>query len=144
MTDKPLANDWLPITDIQALKRLGKLAEESGELTAACSRCIIQGIDEREPTTGKLNREWLEDEIADVLTNIDIAVEYFGLDRSLIHSRMQRKRKQLEYWHGLPIADLQQHGKQCTAAICATDDSEDRRLSYQSCGCNLCVDRLAQ
>lgn len=103
MTDKPLANDWLPITDVQALKRLGKLAEESGELTAACSRCIIQGIDEREPTTGKPNREWLEDEIADVLTNIDIAVEYFGLDRSRIHERMRRKTTQLQYWHSLPI-----------------------------------------
>jgi hypothetical protein len=62
-------NPWRPMTRPIDLKHLGKLGEESNELGAAISRCIIQGIDEREPVTGKPNRQWLAEEIADVLAN---------------------------------------------------------------------------
>lgn len=61
-----LANPWNPMTKAIDLKHLGKLGEEAGELSAIVCRCIIQGINEYEPVTGKSNREALEDEIADV------------------------------------------------------------------------------
>lgn len=93
------ANPWHPITDAVALKHLGKLAEECGELVAAISRCIIQGVDECEPTTGKVNRDWLEDEIADVTANIELVVEHFVLNKQ--PRRIARKKNHLRQWHRL-------------------------------------------
>lgn len=90
---------WHPITDAVDLKTLGKCGEECGELSSAISRCIIQGIDEVEPVTGKPNRQWLTEEIADVLGNIDLVIDRFGLDREAIHSRAIRKKERLVEWH---------------------------------------------
>lgn len=93
------ASPWHPMTDAVAVKHLGKLNEESGELTSATARCQIQGIDEREPVTGKLNRHWLEDEIADVLAGIDLNIEHFNLDVPRIMERRARKKQHLRQWH---------------------------------------------
>jgi NTP pyrophosphatase (non-canonical NTP hydrolase) len=90
---------WHPITDAVDLKHLGKLGEECGELSSAIARCIIQGIDEAEPVTGKVNREWLEDEIADVLANIRLVSERFKLDESRMARRADRKQQHLRQWH---------------------------------------------
>jgi len=98
-------NPWHPEKDANALKHLGKLAEESSELTSACARCIIQGIDEREPVTGKLNRDWLRDEIADVLANIHLVRVRFGMfsdaDAHAINERAERKISHLARWHAM-------------------------------------------
>lgn len=94
-------NPWHPMTDVVDLKHLGKLAEETGELGAAVARCIIQGIDEVEPTTGKVNRDWLEDEIADVAANAQLVTERFGLDKDRIRARAERKAAQLRTWHDM-------------------------------------------
>lgn len=61
MNDQPSL--WIPNTSSLDLAVLGKLAEETAELGASLARCIIQGVIESEPVTGKPNREWLEDEI---------------------------------------------------------------------------------
>lgn len=95
------ANPWQPIDDKVDLKHLGKLAEELGECGSAVARCIIQGVDEREPVTGKLNREWLQDEIADVIANLDLVIDRFELDATLIAARAERKRQYLKQWHAL-------------------------------------------
>lgn len=95
------ANPWQPMTSPIDLKHLGKLAEELGECSSAVSRCIIQGIDEREPITGKLNREWLEDEIADVMGNIGLVCEHFKLDGIRMSLRSQKKKAHLRQWHGM-------------------------------------------
>ncbi len=95
----PTMNPWHPMTDPVAVKTLGKLTEEAGELVAASARCVIQGIDEREPVTGKLNREWLEDEIADVMASSALTIELFGLDVKRIHERSLRKQAGLRKWH---------------------------------------------
>jgi NTP pyrophosphatase (non-canonical NTP hydrolase) len=92
-------NPWNPIKDPVQLKHLGKLNEELGELTAAVSRCIIQGVDEKEPVTGKVNREWLTEEIADVACNITLCVELFGLDTAAITRRVKEKEAKLRGWH---------------------------------------------
>ena len=94
----PKPSPWMPETDASNLKVLGKLAEELGEGGSAVSRCIIQGIDEAEPVTGKPNRAWLEDEIADILANIHIATEHFGLDKERMSSRCERKIDYLMTW----------------------------------------------
>lgn len=94
-------NPWHPMTDPVDLKHLGKLAEELNECGAAVARCIIQGIDEHEPTTAKLNRTWLEEEIADVEANLRLVKQRFNLDERHIATRAARKEKHLTEWHAL-------------------------------------------
>lgn len=94
-----LVNPWHPMTDPVDLKTLGKFLEELGECTAAASRCVIQGVDEAEPVTGKINREWLQEEIADILAGADLTIERFKLDREAIATRCARKMLALYRWH---------------------------------------------
>jgi NTP pyrophosphatase (non-canonical NTP hydrolase) len=92
-------NPWEPTTSKIDLKILGKLGEELGELSAAVSRCIIQGIDEAEPTTGKINRQWLEEEIADVHAGLVIILEHYKLNNLFILNRSVQKINTLRAWH---------------------------------------------
>ena len=80
---------------------LGKLLEELGELTSATSRCLIQGIDETEPTTGKPNRLWLEEEVADVLACLDIVLMQFPVNGMALQLRTERKVERLKAWLAL-------------------------------------------
>lgn len=98
-------NPWRPMRDPLDLKHLGKLGEELNEAGAAVARCIIQGIDEAEPVTGKVNREWLEDEIADVMANIRLVANHFGLDKGRMLARSERKEEQLGEWHAMAADD---------------------------------------
>lgn len=93
------ASPWHPIKDAVDLKHLGKLSEELSECAAAVSRCIIQGVRECEPVTGKVNAHWLEDEIADVLAGADLCIERFNLDVARIKERQARKKQHLRSWH---------------------------------------------
>lgn len=90
---------WHPMSKPVDLKHLGKLGEELGECSAATARCIIQGIGASEPVTGKGNREWLEDEIADVIGNAKLVIEHFGLNLARIRRRAKTKAKRLRTWH---------------------------------------------
>ena len=92
---------WVPTTKLIDLKHLGKLQEELGELQSAVARCIIQGINECDPETTKLNRGWLEEEIGDVLANIELVMGHFVLDRAFIEGRAEVKRTRLRVWHGM-------------------------------------------
>lgn len=94
-----LVSPWVPMTRPIDLKHLGKLNEELSECGAAVSRCVIQGINEMEPVTDKVNRRWLEEEIADVLANVEMVMEHFGLDRDFIAMRRIRKKNNLRRWH---------------------------------------------
>ena len=94
-------NPWYPITDPRILRILGKLGEELGECSAAAARCVIQGLDECEPTTGKVNRQWLEEELADVKANLLFAIEELGLDALHINRRADRKLANLVEWHAM-------------------------------------------
>lgn len=95
----PEMNPWHPISNSVDLKHLGKLTEELGEASSAVSRCIIQGIEEVEPVTGKSNRQWLEEELADVIAGIHLTVIHFKLNQELIKERVNRKKNQLRSWH---------------------------------------------
>jgi phosphoribosyl-ATP pyrophosphohydrolase len=92
---------WIPMTDLLALAHLGKLGEEAGELVSIISRCIIQGIDERDPDTGELNRIALGKEIADVIANGQLAIEHFGLSQNEIAERVTRKMDMKRKWHDM-------------------------------------------
>lgn len=108
-------NPWHPMTRPIDIKHLGKLAEEIGESVevlaeamkvmgraqAAISRCLIQGIDEAEPITGVVNREWLENELADTKANIMLVCERFHLDVVRMDARVKQKLTHLRGWHSM-------------------------------------------
>jgi NTP pyrophosphatase (non-canonical NTP hydrolase) len=96
-----LVSPWVPMTEPIDLKYLGKLAEELGEAMAAVSRCVIQGIDEKEPVTGKLNKLWLQEELSDVLANIELVRDHFKLDGYAMASRIVHKINLLKHWHNM-------------------------------------------
>jgi len=90
---------WHPDVSPINLKHLGKLLEELNECGSAAARCMIQGIDERDPETGKINHVWLSEEMADVLANIELNIDHFGLDRQAIMDRAKSKAMRLKTWH---------------------------------------------
>jgi hypothetical protein len=87
------------MSDPVDIKTLGKFGEELGECASAAMRCLIQGIDEVDPETGYPNREWLEDEIADVQAGAELTIERFNLDQERIDKRKAFKKKFLKAWH---------------------------------------------
>lgn len=97
-TISPLLNPWEPMKDRTDLKILGKALEEAGEYTQALSRCLIQGIDESEPVTGKPNRKMLEEELADIMATSRHVMQRFKLDAKFIESRYEKKYEQLKGW----------------------------------------------
>jgi NTP pyrophosphatase (non-canonical NTP hydrolase) len=99
---KPLVSPWIPTSNPRDLKILGKALEEAGEYTSAVARCLIQGIDESEPVTGKPNRQWLEEEIADVMATVSFLAG-FGLDVDFIEARAEKKREQLNQWFEMDV-----------------------------------------
>ena len=102
MTERPEPSEphpWRPMSDPVDVMHLAKLAEEVCECGSALARCLMQGIDERHPMSGKLNREWLEDEIADVIANIELVVTRFDLKTDRIAARCAGKMVQLRAWH---------------------------------------------
>ena len=100
--EDPRVNPWVPMSRPLDLKHLGKLAEELGEAAAAVARCIIQGIDEAEPLTGKPNRQWLEEELADVHATLWLVVRHFSLDPDRLIDRAADKSVRLMRWHAMP------------------------------------------
>jgi NTP pyrophosphatase (non-canonical NTP hydrolase) len=92
---------WRPEVDPIAIAALGKLLEELGEAAAIVARCLIQGIGEAEPVTGKANADALEEELADVAAAAEIAILHFGLRPRRIRERIDRKVQHLRGWHRL-------------------------------------------
>jgi hypothetical protein len=99
-------NPWSPLTDPVQLKVIGKALEETNELGNALARVLIQGIDECEPTTGKPNREWLEDEGADVMATLGLVIERFGLDYNRMMQRSLDKAERLQTWFEMPVKEV--------------------------------------
>lgn len=96
-TERP--SKWIPMTNLVDLAHLGKLGEECGELSSIVSRCIIQGIDECDPETGKPNRLALEEEIADVMAMAELAIFRFCLNALRLETRRERKIEMKRAWH---------------------------------------------
>lgn len=89
---------WQPVTSPRTIALIGKYFEEKNEHGSALARILIQGADEREPVTKKLNKQWLTEEIADKLTTLLIIAEHFELDVNVIDRRIATKKQFLEEW----------------------------------------------
>lgn len=98
---EPKMQKWVPTTDPGELRLLGKASEEAGELVTVLARCIIQGLAGKDPRTGKDNRMWLEEEIADVEAACDMLKHELGLDIKGIAERAVVKRARLKEWRDL-------------------------------------------
>lgn len=92
---------WIPTTNLLQLRRLGKLSEELGEAGSVAARCIIQGLDEVDPSSGKVNRKRLQDELADVRAQIDCTVQAFRLDQPYMARRTAEKMRQMAEWEAM-------------------------------------------
>lgn len=89
---------WFPMDKLNDVRVAGKLLEELGECTSATARCLIQGLDGLEPVTGKPNRTWLEEEIADARATMQHAIMQFDLDENRIRLRERDKSRKLQRW----------------------------------------------
>ena len=92
---------WTPTTNLMMLRRMGKLQEELSELGSVAARCIIQGIDEVDPGSGRINRDRLVDEIADVIAQCEVTMDKLNLDDGYIYERVAEKVCQMAEWEGL-------------------------------------------
>jgi len=90
---------WFPEQDRVTLAVLGKLIEECNELSARAARCIIQGIDEKDPGSGRANIDELEREAADVMACLEMAQRRLGVRPS--GDRQGEKFRGYERWHEL-------------------------------------------
>ncbi len=99
MNEPARISAWMPEQDQLRLAVLGKLIEECNELAARAARCIIQGLDERDPDTGRMNREELGREMSDVTACIHMVEEVLPAKRS--EGRMANKREGFRRWHQL-------------------------------------------
>lgn len=100
-----MTRKWQVTTDRKLLRRMGKLCEELGELSAVAARVIIQGIDEVDPSSGKRNRQRLEEELADVQAQIGCTVATLQLDQAHMGKRTAAKMQQMGEWELLVLSD---------------------------------------
>lgn len=100
MTTK-LISAWHVEEDKYRLRRLGKALEENNELGAVLARCIIQGVDEIDPSSGKTNRQRMQEEIADVFTQLDLLIDCFELKDVGLLERIRDKRDIMNKWEEL-------------------------------------------
>lgn len=70
-----------------------------GDAIAAASRCLIQGIDGCEPTTGKCNREWLQQALSRLRDYVMTAATYYHCNKVEMKARKLRKKENLRRWH---------------------------------------------
>lgn len=97
--DEGKISPWLPERDLIRLAVLGKLAEECNELAGRAARCIIQGLDEKDPDSGLTNRSELAKEIADVIACTEVAIESLALTVS--DQRSMEKMRGYYRWHSM-------------------------------------------
>ena len=89
---------WQPISAPRLLALVAKAQEELGELASALARSQCQGFGGHEPKTGKLNLNWVEDEVGDVRAVVDLLEYYLPLNVSQIELRRLRKQRYLRTW----------------------------------------------
>ncbi len=72
-----------------------------GALQAIAARCVIQGIEEVDPSSGKTNRVRFTDAVADTLTQVNRFIAHFNLDNNAIRLRVTEKKRQMAEWEAL-------------------------------------------
>lgn len=89
---------WVSESDPHKVRRLGKSLEELGELVAVLARCLIQGADEVDPSSGVRNVLRMQNEIADVTTQLRLTAHAYALDQPAMMCRINEKMIQMEMW----------------------------------------------
>lgn len=99
-------NAWIPMTEAIDIKHIGKLQEEVTELMEALfkldkalSRALIQTMSGVIPHEEKINKQWIEEEIADVKANMELVEKHFNLNIDFIEERKNNKKEFLSKWH---------------------------------------------
>jgi len=90
---------WMPEQDRIRLAVLGKLIEECNELSARAARCIIHGLDEVDPDTGRTNDAELAREMADVSAAMGTLYQTFSTP--VMPARIENKKTGFLKWHDL-------------------------------------------
>ncbi len=89
------ADDGLIVTLIARLALASKVA----------ARCVIQGMEGRDPQSGQCNSAWLERCLRRVVGPIGRVIDGYGLDRDHIVARAITKMARLRAWHAMPVRD---------------------------------------
>lgn len=95
---------WKPEPDVVIHQALGKACEEASELANILARCLIQGLDQSEPVSGKPNRKALSDEIADLDAAVQWLRELTGEEYD--EERADRKLNGFRQWQRMLEADM--------------------------------------
>lgn len=85
----------------ERVPRIEKSKLDHYQASAIVARCIIQGVGECEPVTGKPNIDALWQELADVRATSLIAADHFDLPPGEMERRCSRKKLHLRAWHDL-------------------------------------------
>lgn len=112
ITPATMPSPWTPPNfDPVTRKAINKLGEENSELTTVLFRIQNQtdGLDAIIPGETKTNRQWLEEEIADVMATSALAVKHLKLDLEFIEQRAKKKTVYLEKWYMLEPIDPEGH-----------------------------------
>jgi NTP pyrophosphatase (non-canonical NTP hydrolase) len=97
-TNRQTLQKWVPTTNGIILRRMGKLGEELAELSNVTNRVIIQGLYQVDPSSQKVNKLRLEEEVADVWAQILVTMKALQLDREMIEARVENKVDQMQEW----------------------------------------------
>lgn len=103
--DGKTISPWRPTTNQVELKTVLKLIEELGEAVSAAARTLMQGVDGTNPEDGKSNRQWLQEELADVHAGTVLTAKFYGLSREEINTRSNMKQERLILWHAMAGED---------------------------------------
>jgi len=95
---------WRPEPNVLIHQALGKACEEASELANILARCLIQGLDQSEPVSGKPNRKALSDEIADLDAAVQWLRELTGEEYD--EERADRKLNGFRQWQRMLEADM--------------------------------------
>lgn len=94
-------NPWKPDTSPRQARRIGKTSEEVNELGAVLARISIQGVDEVDPASGKTNRQRMVEEMADVMAQIELNLDFFEINDAAhiaFERRVIEKKRQMREW----------------------------------------------
>lgn len=89
---------WAPTLTPHQTRRAGKTLEELSELASVLARIQIQGLDDIDISSGKTNRQRLEEEAADVYAQLRLTCKSFDLDRIAILARVEKKLALMAEW----------------------------------------------
>ena len=88
--------NWELESDELIRRRMAKTIEELAELSKVCSRILLQGMNAKDPKTNERLHDQLRDETADVLAQLDINIQEFGLYE--IEYRRKQKLSLMRQW----------------------------------------------